>query len=183
MMCDDTFDGRPQGAYPGLTRLTTSALRRRSGSFSKALACGDRPRRAKPLLYVYRVLLTGIQLMRTGVVNANLVEQNEGGTPAIYRRPHRPQTIRVLAHGHHTTLEDADVAFHQREYERLRGDLQATHDASQLSELPSDETRAALNSLLVRIRLKASERNRPFLRHQTGRYTVNFVPCPTLVRT
>src|SRR5438552_12669086 len=34
----------------------------------------ERPRRVKPLLYVYRVLLTGIHLMRTGVVNANLVE-------------------------------------------------------------------------------------------------------------
>jgi len=31
----------------------------------------------KPLLYVYRVLLTGLPLMRTGVVNANLVELNE----------------------------------------------------------------------------------------------------------
>ena len=31
---------------------------------------------AKPLLYVYRVLLTGLHLMRTGVVNANLVELN-----------------------------------------------------------------------------------------------------------
>jgi len=36
----------------------------------------ERPRRVKPLLYVYRVLLTGIHLMRTGVVNANLVELN-----------------------------------------------------------------------------------------------------------
>src|ERR1051325_414440 len=32
----------------------------------------ERPRRVKPLLYVYRVLLTGLHLMRTGVVNANL---------------------------------------------------------------------------------------------------------------
>src|SRR5205814_459091 len=37
----------------------------------------ERPRRVKPLLYVYRVLLTGIHLMRTGMVNANLVELNE----------------------------------------------------------------------------------------------------------
>jgi hypothetical protein len=37
----------------------------------------------------------------------------------------------------HTTLEDADVALHQREYERLRGELQAAHDASQLPELQS----------------------------------------------
>jgi predicted nucleotidyltransferase len=37
----------------------------------------ERPRRVKPSLYVYRVLLTGIHLRRTGVVNANLVELNE----------------------------------------------------------------------------------------------------------
>jgi hypothetical protein len=34
-----------------------------------------------PLLYVYRVLLTGIHLMRTGGVNANLVELNQEARP------------------------------------------------------------------------------------------------------
>jgi hypothetical protein len=53
-----------------------------------------------------------------------------------------------------TTLEDADVAFHQREYERLHGELQAAHDASQLPELPGDDMRKALNEVLVRLRLK-----------------------------
>ena len=33
----------------------------------------ESPRRVKPLLYVYRVLLTGLHLMRTGEVEANLV--------------------------------------------------------------------------------------------------------------
>ena len=33
----------------------------------------ESPRRVKPLLYVYRVLLTGIHLMRTGVIEANLI--------------------------------------------------------------------------------------------------------------
>jgi RNA repair pathway DNA polymerase beta family len=33
----------------------------------------ERPRRVKPLLWVYRVLLTGTHLMRTGGVEANLV--------------------------------------------------------------------------------------------------------------
>ena len=37
----------------------------------------ESPRRVKPLLYVYRVLLTGIHLMRTGGVEANLVTLNE----------------------------------------------------------------------------------------------------------
>src|SRR5512133_45445 len=37
----------------------------------------ESPRRVKPLLYVYRVLLTGIHLMRTGEVEANLLHLNE----------------------------------------------------------------------------------------------------------
>ena len=37
----------------------------------------ETPRRVKPLLYVYRVLLTGIHLMRTGEVEANLLRLNE----------------------------------------------------------------------------------------------------------
>ena len=109
----------------------------------------EQPRRVKPLLYVYRVLLTGIHLMRTGVVNANLLELNEEA-----RLPYIADLIARKQSGENTTLEDADVAFHQREYERLRVDLQAAHDASQLPELPSDETRKALNELLVRVRLK-----------------------------
>ena len=110
----------------------------------------ERPRRVKPLLYVYRVLLTGIHLMRTGVVNANLVQLNEEA-----RLPYITDLIARKQSGENTPLEDADVEFHQREYERLRVELQAAHDASQLPELPSDETRQALNDLLVRVRLKA----------------------------
>lgn len=34
-------------------------------------------RRVKPLLYVYRILLTGIHLMRTGEIQANLVTLNQ----------------------------------------------------------------------------------------------------------
>ena len=37
----------------------------------------ENPPHVKPLLYVYRVLLTGIHLMRTGEVEANLVRLNE----------------------------------------------------------------------------------------------------------
>jgi len=116
----------------------------------------ERPRRVKPLLYVYRVLLTGIHLMRTGVVNANLVELNEEA-----RLPYIADLIARKQSGENTTLEDADVAFHQREYERLRGELQAAHDGSQLPELPSEDTRRALNDLLMRVRLARFKLDRP----------------------
>jgi len=46
------------------------------------------------------------------------------------------------------------VAFHESEYQRLRAELQAAQEASQLPELPSEETRAALNDLRLRVRLR-----------------------------
>jgi len=45
----------------------------------------------------------------------------------------------------HRRFEPAALA-HESEYQRLRGELQAAHDASRLPELPSEETRAALNA-------------------------------------
>src|SRR5258706_11162057 len=109
----------------------------------------ERPRRVKPLLYVYRVLLTGIHLMRTGEVEANLLTLNQE-----FKLPYIPDLVaRKLAGPEKSTLDDADIAFHESEYQRLRGELQAAHDASRLPELPSEETRKALNDLLVRLRL------------------------------
>lgn len=112
----------------------------------------ESPRRVKPLLYVYRVLLTGIHLMRTGKVEANLVTLNEE-----FWLPSIPDLVaRKLGGPEKSTLADADMAFHEKEYQRLRNELQAAHDASQLPDLPSDKTRAALNDLLVRVRLRSA---------------------------
>jgi predicted nucleotidyltransferase len=107
----------------------------------------ERPRRVKPLLYVYRVLLTGIRLMRTGEVEANLVRLN-----ASARLPYVADLIaRKLAGPEQTALADADVEFHQREYKRLRAELEEAHRASTLPERPT--AREGLNELLVRLRL------------------------------
>ncbi len=109
----------------------------------------ESPRRVKPLLYVYRVLLTGIHLMRTGVIEANLVALN-----ADFRLPYIAELIERKTKGENTTLTDADTAFHEAEYHRLRAELQAAHDASTLPEAPDDATRQALNDLLLRVRLR-----------------------------
>jgi predicted nucleotidyltransferase len=108
----------------------------------------ESPRRVKPLLYVYRVLLTGIHLMRTGEVEASLVTLNEE-----FQLPCIADLIaRKLTGPEKSRLDDADLAFHESDYQRLRTELQAAHDASTLPELPSNETLGALNNLLVRIR-------------------------------
>jgi uncharacterized protein len=109
----------------------------------------ERPRRVKPLLYVYRVLLTGIHLMRTGEINANLVELNND-----FRLSYLPDLIaRKLAGPEQSTLPDADIAAHESEYNRLRDELQKAHDSSQLPEAPDEKAQAALNSLLIRLRV------------------------------
>jgi predicted nucleotidyltransferase len=108
----------------------------------------ERPRRAKPLLYTYRVLLTGIHLMRTGRVEANLVALNEE-----YGLAYVPDLIaRKLGGGEHSALDDADAEFHRQEYMRLRARLEAEQGASALPEAPS--ARGALNDLLLRLRLE-----------------------------
>lgn len=108
-----------------------------------------RPRRVKPLLYVYRVLLTGIHLMRTGEIEANLVKLNkEFGLSYIDEL-----ITRKLSGPEKSTLEDTDIAFHQRAYERLRALLEEAFQQSSLPDAPSG--RAALNDLLIRLRLAA----------------------------
>jgi predicted nucleotidyltransferase len=107
----------------------------------------ERPRRVKPLLYVYRVLMTGIHLMRTGIVEANLVRLNEEA-----RLAHVTDLIaRKIAGPEQAVLDDSDLALYEREYERLRAELLASHQASRLPDVPS--ARPALNDLLVRLRL------------------------------
>ncbi len=109
----------------------------------------ESPRRVKPLLYTYRVLLTGTWLMRTEKVEANLLTLNEE-----FKLPFISDLVaRKLAGPEQSTLEDADIPFHTAEYERLRILLQEAHDSSSLREAPDDTARAALNDLLIRLRL------------------------------
>lgn len=108
----------------------------------------ESPPRVKPLLYVYRVLLTGIHLMRTGVVEANLVRLNEWA-----KLPYIPELIDHKQTGSEKErLNEADLDFHQREYDRLRGELQEAFEASCLPEAPRGAE--ALHALLVRMRLQ-----------------------------
>lgn len=109
----------------------------------------ENPRRVKPLLYVFRVLLTGIHLMQTGEINANLAELNQSMglsyiSDLIGRKTSGPEK---------STLPDADIPFFESEYNRLRGLLQLTHTLSKLPEAPADSAKSALNNLLIRLRL------------------------------
>ena len=110
----------------------------------------EQPRRVKPLLYVYRVLLTGIHLMRTGQIEANLATLNQG-----FRLPYVSDLIaRKVAGAEQSTLSDTDWSFHESEYRRLVALLEEAAAVSSLPEAPTAEP--ALHDLLVRIRLGGS---------------------------
>lgn len=123
------------------------------------------PPRVKPLLYIYRVLLTGIHLMRTGKVEANLSILNE--TAGL---SYLDELIQQKLSGQEkSNLPDADLAFHEKEYERLVCELKSAADSS---NLPDVGAKTALNDLLVRLRLRRhpedrSGRNRRFEHHKS----------------
>lgn len=106
----------------------------------------EEPPMVKPLLYVYRVLLTGIHLMRTGEVEANLLRLN-----ASARLPYIDDLVeRKLSGLEKSRLDNADLEYHQREYERLTAELETSMEQSALPEHP--HATDALHELLIRIR-------------------------------
>jgi uncharacterized protein len=105
----------------------------------------------KRILYVFRVLMTGIHLMRTGEVEANILRLNEGA-----KLPYIDDLIAQKKAG----LEKGGLVgghgldFYTREYRRLEERLKAEADRS---SLPLDPTgRPALNDLLLRLRSEAA---------------------------
>lgn len=108
----------------------------------------ESPPRVKPLLYTFRVLLTGLHLMKTGEVQANLCILNESAKLGyLDELIHRKQTGAEKG-----VLDAADMEFYQGEYERLTKELERSYEESKLPEIPSG--RSALNDLLVRLRLR-----------------------------
>jgi hypothetical protein len=96
------------------------------------------------------VLLTGIHLMRTGEIEANLLKLNETA-----KLPYIDELVeRKLAGSERGRLAAADVHFHERDYERLLGELESASETSTLPERPRN--RDALSDLLVRLRLDQS---------------------------
>jgi hypothetical protein len=105
----------------------------------------ESPRRVKTLLYVYRVLLTGIHLLETGRVEANLPRLNE-----TFRLPFIPDLIAQKVR-EKAVLTETDRAVHEAASPRLQARLETAFQASSLPEMPLNQ--AALNDFLVRIRL------------------------------
>jgi hypothetical protein len=122
----------------------------------RGFARGRRKRLAEPdptvkhLLYAYRVLLTGIHLMETGEVIANIQVLNER-----FRFAEIDELVaRKRAGAEKMALDQRDMDEHGGLLDRLEAKLQAAHDASQLPDEPTSVV--ALQDFVVRLRLDAA---------------------------
>lgn len=111
----------------------------------------ESPPRVKPLLYVYRVLLTGIHLMRTGEIEADLTRLI-ATDPAGDRFGLEP-LIRAKREGsEHHTLPSTAVAGHEAAVAQLHAELDDAQAQTVLPEHPP--AREAIEALVVGWRLE-----------------------------
>lgn len=97
----------------------------------------DDPPRVKPLLYTFRTMMTGLHLLRTGEIEANLAVLNtEAGLSYL------------------DDLMAQKIA--GREKETLTGDLEKAQVATHLSAKVEPEVEAELSDLLVKLRLRGT---------------------------
>jgi uncharacterized protein len=113
------------------------------------LIAKEEPKRAKPVLYAYRVLMTGIHLLRTGEVEANLLWLNEQ-----FGFGFLDELIARKLGAENTSVGDFDWPFHEARLAELEAQLD---QAFQESKLPEDRDRRPINELLVRLRLARSQ--------------------------
>ncbi|MCZ0989952.1 nucleotidyltransferase domain-containing protein [Streptomyces diastatochromogenes] len=99
----------------------------------------------KPLLYTFRVLLTGVHLMRSGEVQAHLPTLLEQVDAPGYL----PELIAAKAEHEHGTT-DIEHARVEADVERLHAVLDAAQAASALPDAPSAHD--ALHDFVVRVR-------------------------------
>ncbi len=103
----------------------------------------EEPKRAKPVLYAYRVLMTGIHLLWTGEVEANLPRLNEEFGFGFIDE--------LIAQ---KTTEQASVDLDWGEHATRLAELEAQLDrAFEESTLPEDRDRDAVSKFLVQLRL------------------------------
>jgi predicted nucleotidyltransferase len=105
----------------------------------------QQPKRVKTVLYAYRVLLTGVHLLRTGEVEANLVR-----LAGLYRLPYVGDLI-AQKREEKGTAPDLDWPFHDSELRALEALLD---EAYRESPLPGERDRQAVHQFLVDYRLR-----------------------------
>jgi predicted nucleotidyltransferase len=104
----------------------------------------EEPKRAKPLLYAYRVLMTGIHLLRSGKVEANILNLNQVFQFSFINDLVAAKTVEKVR------LEELDWEFHRSKLTEVEKMLDRAFEESRLPEYPDRES---INLFLIRLRL------------------------------
>jgi predicted nucleotidyltransferase len=143
-------------AHEELLALGKGCVTRPMVRHYQGFARGRRKRLAEPaptvkhLLYAYRVLLTGIHLMQTGEVVANIRALNQR-----FRIAEIDELVaRKRVGAEKMLLDERDLATHAALLDRFEAMLDEAHAASHLPEEPTSA--AALDDFVVRLRLDAA---------------------------
>lgn len=110
------------------------------------LLAKEEPKRAKPTLYAYRVLMTGIHLLQTGDVEANLLKLNEHFGFSFLN-----DLIARKVDGENISVGDIDWPFHEARLSELEAQLASAYKDS---PLPEDRDWRPISELLVSLRLQ-----------------------------
>lgn len=144
-------------AFEELRELGRGCITRPTVRHYQGFARGRRKRLHEPdptvkhLLYAYRVFLSGIHLMRTGEIEANIKTLNE-----LFRIEHVAELVARKRQGaEKMPLAASEIAQHDIYLEELEGELLAAHAQSRLPEEPT--TAAALEDFVLRLRLSRLE--------------------------
>ena len=103
---------------------------------------------AKTVLYAYRVLLTGIHLLNTGEIEANLRRLSD-----VYSMPHIDDLIASKTE-EKIAPKDLNWEFHSSELDRLEKNLE---QAFEDSTVPEERDRDVVNEFLIELRLSSQE--------------------------
>lgn len=142
-------------AFEELRELGRGCITRPTVRHYQGFARGRRHRLHEPeptvkhLLYAYRVFLSGIHLMRTGEVVANIAVLNDA-----FRLGQVAELVDRKRHGaEKMALDAAELTQHDRYLDQLEKELVEAHAGSKLPEAPT--TAEGLDDLVVRLRLAA----------------------------
>lgn len=143
-------------AHQQLQALGRGCVTRPTVRHYQGFARGRRKRLAEPgatvkhLLYAFRVLLTGIHLMRTGELVSNVQVLND-----LFRISAIDDLVaRKRAGAEKMALQQGDMAGCDPILDRLEDDLQAAHAKSTLPDEPTSVR--GLEDFVVRLRLDAA---------------------------
>jgi predicted nucleotidyltransferase len=141
-------------AFEELRELGRGCVTRPTVRHYQGFARGRRQRLHEPgptvkhLLYAYRVLLTGIHLMRTGEVEANVLRLAE-----LLGEPEVPDLVeRKRSGSEQMALGPGEVAHHDVRLDWLEESLAAAHASSRLPDEPT--SRAAMEDFVIRLRME-----------------------------